>query len=133
LASPLCAPPQTEFSTSRVATVDVTAVRQPVTQLEAIPDLRLLLALSDGALTLWELGSLRKRPSGGLDTKSALFFSLNVRGPPKHKLCVVSSKKRLRLYTWDGAKFVWWKDLELPDVPRAAAYYGSRIVCGYQR
>ena len=81
-------------------------------QVEAVPDLKLILALADGALTTWEAGNLRKKPAGGaLDTKHALFFALNVRGPPRHKLCVVSSKKRLRLYAarvparWAPARF----------------------------
>ena len=134
---------QSEFSSTRVCTVDVCATRQPVVQVEAVPDLKLVLALADGALSTWEAGNLRKKPAGGaLDTKHALFFALNVRGPPRHKLCVVSSKKRLRLYAWGGdgssaasaaKQFVWVKDLDLPDVPRALAYYGSRIACGYQR
>ena len=131
---------QTEFSSTRVCTIDVCASRQPVTQVEAIPDLKLVLVLADGALTTWEAGSLRKKLAGGaLDAKHAVFFALNVRGPPRHKLCVVSSKKRLRLYAWGGAdggaskQFVWIKDLDLPDVPRALVYYGTHIACGYQR
>ena len=134
--APRCTPYlQAEYTSTRAQTVDVSGSKSAVTQVEAVPDLNLLLAVCEGGISLWDLDSLRRRPSCVLDTKGVQFFALNVRGPPRYKLCVVSSRKRLRLYGWEAAakNFVFVKDLDLPDVPRAVVYYGNRLACGYQR
>lgn len=97
---------KTAYQAERVHCVDVVK-KGAVTQVEAVPDNNLLIALADGALSLFDLDTLRRRPPGLLDQKGVVSFTLNVRGfLVKHKLCVCvsgSSKKRLKLYEWSGA------------------------------
>ena len=140
-------------------TYSLGGTKAPVTQLDTVPDLNLLVALADGALSLWDTDSLKRRPSGGLDSKGAAMFAVNLAGGPKFRLCVVTTKRRLRLYEWSSGnaasagsgltlaaatasasgfsdsngKYVFWKEFDLPDTPRAITYYGSMLACGYQR
>jgi hypothetical protein len=83
-----------------------------VTQLEAVPDDRLLLALCDGGLHMFgletpspatpgALQTLSKWPSGVLDSKNVVAFALNCRAShPHHRVCVATAKRRLRPYRW---------------------------------
>jgi hypothetical protein len=123
----------TEYTSLRERTMDIGSSRQPVIQLEAVPDIGLLIALCDGCISLHRLSNLDRTPSGVLDSKHAVAFSVNSRG---RKLCVATSKKRLKLYEWVDGKFAPMRshpELDIPDVPRSLAYYGPRICLGYQR
>jgi hypothetical protein len=127
---------QVEYRSERVGAPVDSGSKKPVAQIEAIPDLNLLLVLVDGCMSMWDLEPFRKKASGVLDTKNVQSFAINVRGPPKYKLCVcvVSGRKRLRLYDWDApGKYEFFKELDLPDAPRTIAYVGSRLFLGYQR
>lgn len=122
-----------EYAATRERTMDVGSSRQPVTQLEAVPDIGLLIALCDGCISLHRLANLDRTPSGVLDSKHAVAFSVNSRG---RKLCIATNKKRLKLYEWVDGKFAPMRshpELDIPDVPRSIAYYGPRICLGYQR
>jgi len=132
LVTPKSGSGRTEYTSVKEKAVDAAAGRNAVTQLEAIPDLQLLIALCDGAVSLHRLQTLDKLPSV-LDSKSAVSFAVNTKA---RKLCVVSSKRRLRLYEWLDGKFAPTRahpELDMPDVPRAVAYHGARICVGYQR
>jgi hypothetical protein len=122
-----------EYASTRERTMDVGSSRQPVTQIEAVPDIGLLIALCDGCISLHRLANLDRTPSGVLDSKHAVAFSVNSRG---RKLCIATNKKRLKLYEWVDGKFAPMRshpELDIPDVPRSLAYYGPRICLGYQR
>ena len=77
-----------EYASRRVASVEVSPGR-PVTSVEAVPDLAILLALCDGAVSVHRLPSLDKRPSV-LENKAAVSFALNAQGG---RLCIVTGKK----------------------------------------
>jgi len=119
-----------------------------VAQLEALPDTGLLLAACDGGLYLLELGTLARRPAGVLDSKGVVSFALNARGAAaRHRLCVAvaaGARRRLRLFEWEpavdgggggggGGRYAFFKELDLPDTPRALAYVGGRLFLGYSR
>ena len=124
---------RTEYTSTRLCAVEVSAAKQPVTHLEAVPDLGVLVTLCDGAVGLWDANPLRRRPAGGLDAKFAVGLALDVHGPPAHKLAVLSGKKTLRLYEWSGGKYLFSKELSLPAVPKALVYIGTSLLCGYTR
>ena len=122
-----------EYSSVRERSVDVGSCRAPVAQLEVVPDIGLLVALCDGCVSLHRLASLDRVPSGVLDSKLAVAFAVNARA---RKLCVVTSKRRLKLYEWADGKFAPLRghpELDVPDVPRSLVYYGPRVCLGYQR
>ncbi len=122
-----------EYVSVKERGVDAGSSRSPVMQLEAIADIGLLAALCDGGVSLHRLTTLDRVPSV-LDSKGAVAFSVNT---SLRRICVVSSKRRLKLYDWvDGNKFAPLRghpELDVPDVPRALAYYGPRICLGYSR
>lgn len=122
--------------------MEVSARKAAVTQLEAVPDTNLLIVLADGALSLYELDTLKKRPPGLLDQKNVHSFALNVRGYIlRHRLAVVTTKKRIKLFDWADNQYAAVvqpggrdpKELDLPDIPRTVAYVGSRLFLGYAR
>lgn len=114
-----------------------------VTQLEALGgDVSQLLAVADGAIYMLDLVSLKRRPPGGLDSKSVSFVAVNRGGRAAGgsrvgapKLCVVTLKKRLRLFAWavGGKQYSYVTELDVPEVPRAVAYFGTSLICGYSR
>jgi hypothetical protein len=112
-----------------------------VTQLEALGgDVNLLLAVADGAISMLDLTTLKRRSPGALDAKNVAFVAVNrARAGSKaggQKLCVVTTRKRLRLFVWSagGAKqFLYKTELDVPELPRAVAYYGASLICGYSR
>ena len=121
-----------EYAAARERAVDVGSSRAPVAQLEVMPDVQLLVALCDGGVSLHRLASLDRVPSV-LDAKHAVAFAVNARA---RKLCVVTSKRRLRLYEWVDGRFAPLRshpELDVPDVPRALVYYGPRVCLGYSR
>ena len=145
---------RTEYSSVRVAAAEVAAggsggkrgtssaasatSLSAVTQLEAVPDTGLLIALCEGALSLLELETLARVPAGLLDGKGVSSFALNVRGAAaRQRLCVAVSagarQRRLRLFEWAEGKYCFLKELDLPDAPRALAYVGGRLFLGYAR
>lgn len=123
---------RTEYSATKERAVDVGSSRSAVTQIEAIPDLQVLVALCDGAVSLHRISNLDRVPSM-LDSKHAVQFAVNAKA---RRLCIVSSKRRLKLFEWVDGKFTPVRghpELDVPDVPRALVYYGPRICLGYSR
>ena len=122
-----------EYSSKRERMVDVASGRS-VTQLEALPDLGVLLALCNGAVTVHRLSDLGRVPSV-LESKSAVSFTMKASGG--QRLCICTSQNKLKLYDWVDGKFAQLKgassDLVLPNVPRAMAYTGNRIMLGYAK
>jgi hypothetical protein len=128
---------KTDYRSERVTVVECSK-KGPVVQLEAVPDINILLVLADGAMSMYDLDSLKKRPSGLLDQKNVQSFTLNVRGFfVKHRLCVcvASSKKRLFFYDWADGQYAksLQRELDLPDVPKSVVYWSGRVFLGYNR
>ncbi|RYY35992.1 hypothetical protein EON62_02105 [archaeon] len=90
-------------------------------------------------MSLWNMGDLtsRSRNAGALDLKDVTSFTLNTYGQKRaYGLCLncVSGRRRyLRLFKWQAEKYALWKDLWLPDAPKALLYCGDRLVVGYSR
>lgn len=131
-----------EYTATSVA-IESLATSRPVaiTQLEALGgDVSQLLAVAGDAIFMLDLLTLKRRPSGGLDSKSVAYVAVNrgrVAGgrAGSQKLCVVTTRKRLRLFAWaiGGKQFSYVTELDVPELPRAVAYYGMSLICGYAR
>lgn len=115
----------------RKRTIEVSKGRA-ITKIECFPEVNLLIVLCEGAVTLYAINTLDKVPSI-LESKHAVSFAINTRAL---KLCIVTSKKRLKLYEWNDGKFAVVRghpELDVPDVPRSIAYIGGRLIVGYRR
>lgn len=93
---------------SRIVATHKNFGKKPIEQLAAIEDLDLLLALSDGVISIHELssGSFRAQMA---KTKGANLFAVDVQKsegkPPVVRLCV-SARRKLIMFEWANNDFV---------------------------
>mmetsp|Transcript_24844 Transcript_24844/g.86512 ORF Transcript_24844/g.86512 Transcript_24844/m.86512 type:complete len:998 (-) Transcript_24844:74-3067(-) len=108
--------------------------KKKIDQLEAVAELNCLIVLCDGRVTVHNALSLEQEPSSTSKNrgKGAYMFSLNQQRSGVHRLCI-AFKRKLSLYEYSQAAYVWLKDLGIPDVPLSIMWYGKWICVGYKR
>ncbi|XP_067938529.1 vam6/Vps39-like protein [Watersipora subatra] len=122
--------------------------KKPVLQLEAIPELDILVSLSDNAVAIHELGSLKLLTDATQSlnqTRGANVFAIhvqvltNIHGDKQCtlKLCV-AVRKRLYLYYWKNSTQIFHElrpgaDIALPDIPKVLCWCRNSICVGFKR
>jgi Vam6/Vps39-like protein vacuolar protein sorting-associated protein 39 len=105
--------------------------RKPVTQLKILPDLKIMLSLSDGAISVHDLTksiTVIQR----INHKNVQCFCVDT--APSHRLCVViHKKKKLLLYRFapHDSKYIYQNELIVPKAPDVMAWHGNTICTGY--
>eukprot|EP01134_Creolimax_fragrantissima_P006038 CFRG6038T1 len=114
--------------------------KRAITQLECIPELNLLLSLSDGFVMVHDLHSLAER-SQITRTRGTMQFAISLtmddtKGmQPPHpilRLCCIMKKQLLVLH-WTGSDFVERKLFPMPDTPKQVVWCRDSIFVGFRR
>lgn len=113
--------------------------KKPVCQLETIPELRIIVTLSDGLIyvnSLEDLLSIQIIQK----TKGATCFATNLRSQPtltgelQHvlRMCVVI-KRKVILFYWKNKNFhEMSKEINLQDQPRTISWFSESLCVGYR-
>lgn len=112
--------------------------RSPVTQLEVVPSLAVVLGIKAGRVFAHYMAT---GTSEELDVKAkgkASLLAVNSARPPLHRLAVATTNRKLLLFTLRGAQggglaLEGPRELAFPDPVRRLGYYGSTIAVGYRR
>lgn len=117
--------------------------KKPIVQLSVVPELNLLISLSDYVVSVHDLDSFILK-SVLNKTRGATFLAIDIQ---KHKrstvfdsspslalrMCV-SVRKRLMLYHWKHGQFEeMGEDLGVPDVAKTVAWSGDSLCVGFKR
>jgi len=116
--------------------------KKPITQLAAIPDLFILISLSDNVISVHDLTSLTLINCVN-KTKGAALFAVDVKlikakysdqYEPFLRIGVASTKRKIQIFKWDKKDFVEiLSDLSLYDVPRALSWCKDSLCAGFKR
>ncbi|KAK6183438.1 hypothetical protein SNE40_010920 [Patella caerulea] len=114
--------------------------KKPITQLEAVPELFILISLSDNVICVHDLMSFDLVTTVN-KTKGATLFSVdlekptNLEGKIQYNLRIcVTSKRRAQFYYWKNRDFYdLLNELSLYDMPRAMAWCKDSICIGFKR
>ena len=115
-----------------------------MTQLSVLLRSNLLLSLSDGVISVHDIG-VQTNPNNGtrtpvisirtqLKVKQAVLFAMDT-STPECRLCVSTAKKRLNFYRLAiGSKeFEDLGERQTPDVARSLIWAGAKICVGYKK
>ncbi|CAB3386269.1 Hypothetical predicted protein [Cloeon dipterum] len=112
-----------------------------ISQLAAVPELEILISLSDGVISVHTMRVFNFPLVATLDkSKGANLFSLDVkrvttltgRTSVMVRMCV-SVKRKLQLYYWKKDKFLEFReDISVPDTPRAIEWCDETLVLGFR-
>ncbi|XP_072024948.1 vam6/Vps39-like protein [Amphiura filiformis] len=111
--------------------------KKPIQQLACVPELQILISLSDNVINVHDLAQFNQITSIG-KTRGATLFSIDLQKPSSKsggnyglKLCV-AVKRKLQLFYWRNRSF---EELQLgvPDVPKAMAWCGNSLCVGFKR
>ncbi|XP_071480649.1 vam6/Vps39-like protein [Diadema antillarum] len=113
--------------------------KKPIQQLECIPEMQIVISLSDAVINVHELNHFTPITSIA-KTKGATLFSTDMQkgnsGGGVHftlKLCV-AVRRKLQLFIWRSRTFEELKpDLGVPDVPKAMSWCGNSLCVGFKR
>ena len=104
--------------------------KKPLSQIQAVDSLGILLSLSSDLLQVNDLASLDMKAQL-LKTRGAHCFSISTELDTPVLCCAV--KKSIVLYRWDGSLFSEWKDINVSDVPRGLVWCGDSICTNIAR
>ncbi|XP_022091314.1 vam6/Vps39-like protein [Acanthaster planci] len=114
--------------------------KRPIQQLACIPELQILISLSDAVINVHDLNHFSQITSIA-KTKGATLFAIDLQklttesGSSTYnlRLCV-AVKRKLQLFYWKNRSFEDVKaELGVPDVPKAMAWCGSSLCVGFKR
>lgn len=117
--------------------------KKPITQMAAIPELFILISLSDNVISVHDLTTLSLITCVN-KTKGAALFAVHVKNvPSKHsssqfdpflRIGVASTKRKIQLFKWERKEFVEiLNDLSLYDVPHALSWCKDSLCVGFKR
>ena len=111
--------------------------KKPIVQIEVVPELRILVSLSDNLITVHNLDQMTFPTITCLSkTKGATLFVLDVQKPKgKEQQCFlrmcVAVKHRLMFFVWKNNDFhEWVPDLKVPDTPKMIALCDQSLCVG---
>lgn len=114
--------------------------KKPVSQIETVPELRIIITLSDGLIHINDFDNLSLIHQIIQKTKGATCFATNLQtqmtltGEVQYmlRMCVVVKRKVILLY-WKNKNFhEMSKEINLYDQPRAIAWCGESLFVGYK-
>ncbi|XP_033637094.1 vam6/Vps39-like protein isoform X1 [Asterias rubens] len=114
--------------------------KKPIQQLACIPELQILISLSDTIINVHDLNQFSHITSIA-KTKGATLFAIDLQklstdsGNVTYnlRLCV-AVKRKLQLFYWKHRSFEEVKtELGVPDVPKAMAWCGRSLCVGFKR
>lgn len=115
--------------------------KKPITQLEVVPDVQILISLSDNVIIVHDLTHVSFQVLAILSrTKGATLFALDVKKQKTLtgdvqcmiRLCVVV-KRKLQFYYWKNKNFLeLTRDISLPDVPKVIAWCNESLFIGFK-
>lgn len=114
--------------------------KKAIQQLYAVPELFLLISLSDNVISVHDLTNFSLITTVQ-KTKGATLFATDVRTLELNsgetatilQMCV-ANKRKLQLMTWKNREFIeLTQDLQLYDIPRALTWFSDRICVGFKK
>ncbi|KAL5008472.1 hypothetical protein ScPMuIL_014053 [Solemya velum] len=114
--------------------------KKPITQLAAIPELYILISLSDNVVSVHDLNSFGQM-SCISKTRGATLFAIDLEKPTSLSGDVqctlrmsVAAKRKIQLFYWKNRNFLELKnDLSLYDIPRSMAWCKGSLCVGFKR
>jgi hypothetical protein len=108
----------------------VAVTKKPIQQLAAIKNFKILVALFDAQIHVFDLNTYQLQSSSLLKTKGCSLFATSVAKSDERLLrLVVACKKKLQFYYWSNGKFMDLQaELELADVPRTLEITRDNLV-----
>lgn len=114
--------------------------KKGVTQLCTIPDLSLIISLSDGVIRVHHLLSLKEYEGhiGGLKNEKSILKNCSMFAIKKHngeyKIAVAGKKKSISILKWTNDNvFKWVQDLSMPDVVKSLTWADEELLVGFKR
>ncbi|GAB6031743.1 Vam6/Vps39-like protein [Chamberlinius hualienensis] len=115
--------------------------KRPIIQLAVVADLRIVISLSDGIVSVHDLAMLNTPIMSIARTKGATLFAVDVKKISDEascslRMCVVV-KKKIQLYEWQNRTFhelptAGNGELNLPAVPKMVQWYGDSLCVGFR-
>ncbi|XP_059173340.1 vam6/Vps39-like protein [Physella acuta] len=114
--------------------------KKPITQLAAVPELYILISLSDNVISVHDLTTFTLITCVN-KTKGANLFAIDVQkkettsGDVDHVLRLgVALKRKIQLFKWENREFVeLMQDLSLYDIPHALTWCKDSLCVGFKR
>uniref|UniRef100_A0A2C9M943 CNH domain-containing protein n=1 Tax=Biomphalaria glabrata TaxID=6526 RepID=A0A2C9M943_BIOGL len=113
--------------------------KKPITQLAAVPELFLLISLSDNVISVHDLTNFQQICCVQ-KTKGATLFAVDVQKRETHTgidyylRMGVASKRKIQLFYWENREFQELRqDLSLYDFPHALSWCQNSLCVGFKR
>lgn len=112
--------------------------RKPVTQLIAVPHIRMVVVIADGELSVHGATDLQLLPFdfNAANVHKVKLCCINQRGPPHFRLGVAALRKRaIVIYQYHNSDktYKFLREFATPEVPITIAWYRNKVVIGLRK